>query len=95
MENKNIYFTDGIKNAGLSLHHIGVQSAGLSNVGLLYIDNTTSVRCMANHITTSMLIVERTGMFYLLKLVCLQSGIGELAVVVVVVVLVKYGYYNN
>ena len=43
MEKESIYITDRIKNAGLSLHYIGVQSAGLSNVGLLNIDNTTSV----------------------------------------------------
>ena len=43
METESIYITDGIENAGLSLHYIGVWSAGLSNVGLLNIDNTTSV----------------------------------------------------
>ena len=43
MEKESIYITDGIENAGLSLHYIGVESAGLSNVGLLNIDNTTSV----------------------------------------------------
>ena len=43
MEKESIYITDGIENAGLSLYYIGVQSAGLSNVGLLNIDNTTSV----------------------------------------------------
>ena len=43
MEKESIYITDdGTENAGLSLHYIGVWSAGLSNVGLLNIDNTTS-----------------------------------------------------
>ena len=32
---------------------------------------------MANHIKTSMLIMERTGMLYILKLVCLRQKNGE------------------
>ena len=43
MEKENICISDGIRNADLSLHYIGVWSAGLSNIGLLNIDNTTSV----------------------------------------------------
>ena len=43
MEKENICIPDGIKNVGLSLRYIGIYSAGLSNVGLLNIDNTTSV----------------------------------------------------
>ena len=35
---------------GLSLHYIGVKSAGLSNVGLLNIDNTTSVNREKNYL---------------------------------------------
>ena len=29
MEKRSIYITDGIENTGLSLHYIGIQSAGL------------------------------------------------------------------
>ena len=29
MDKESIYVTDGIENVGLSLHYIGVQSAGL------------------------------------------------------------------
>ena len=43
MEKENICIPDGIMNADLSLHYIGVYSADLSNVGFLNIDNTTSV----------------------------------------------------
>ena len=43
MEKESIYITDGIENASLSLHYIGIQGDSLSNVGLLNIDNTTSV----------------------------------------------------
>ena len=32
--------------------------------------NSLYVRCMENHIKTSMLIVEKKGMLYILKLVC-------------------------
>ena len=43
MEKESIYITDGIENASLSLHYIGIWGDSLSNVGLLNIDNTTSV----------------------------------------------------
>ena len=43
MEKESIYITDGIENASLSLHYIGIQGDSLLNVGLLNIDNTTSV----------------------------------------------------
>ena len=44
MEKESIYITDGIENASLSLHYyIGISGDSLSNVGLLNIDNTTSV----------------------------------------------------
>ena len=43
MEKESIYITDGIENAGLSLHYIGILGDSLSNVGLLNIGNTTSV----------------------------------------------------
>ena len=43
MEKESIYITDGIENAILSLHYIGISGDSLSNVGLLNIDNTTSV----------------------------------------------------
>ena len=43
MEKESIYITDGIENASLSLHYIGISVDSLSNVGLLNIDNTTSV----------------------------------------------------
>ena len=42
MEKESIYITDGIENASLSLHYIGIGDS-LSNAGLLNIDNTTSV----------------------------------------------------
>ena len=43
MEKESIYITDGIENASLSLHYIGISGDSLSNVGLLNIDITTSV----------------------------------------------------
>ena len=44
MKKESIYIiTDGIENAGLSLHYIGVSSAGLSKIGLLNIDNKASI----------------------------------------------------
>ena len=43
MEKKNMCIPGGIENVGLFLHYIGVESAGLSNAGLLNIDNTTNV----------------------------------------------------
>ena len=43
MEKESIYITDGIENASLSLHYIRISGDSLSNVGLLNIDNTTSV----------------------------------------------------
>ena len=43
MEKESTYITDGIENAGLSLHYIGILGYSLSNVGLLNIDNTISV----------------------------------------------------
>ena len=43
MEKENIFIPDGIKNACLSLHYIGVWSAGLSSVGLFNTDSTTNV----------------------------------------------------
>ena len=43
MEKENICISNGIKNADLSLHYIWVWSAGLSNIDISNIDNTTSV----------------------------------------------------
>ena len=43
MKKEAICISDGIKNTDLSLQYIGVWSAGLSNIGLLNVDNTTSV----------------------------------------------------
>ena len=43
MEKENMCIPDSIKDAGFSLHYIGVWSAGLSNVGLLNIGKATSV----------------------------------------------------
>ena len=67
MEKENICIPDGIKDAGLSLHYIGVWSAELSNVGLFNIDNTASVNGEKTYLV---LFFMPAAWHTILKLVC-------------------------
>ena len=86
MEKESIYITDGTENAGLSLHtlHRGLERRPLECRPLKYRQynkrqsgeklpgSSFHVCCMANNIKNSILIVERTGILYILNPVYLQ-----------------------